>query len=484
MTADNLPLPKEYYMSLRNYFTASLVAVIAGLSFPVHSADPAVTSEEARAIAEEAYIYGYPLVDSYRIQYAYFVDKNDASYKAPWNEIANIPRVYTPADTAVQTPNSDTPYSWAGMDLRTEPMVISVPGIEKNRYYSIQFIDAYTFNFAYAGSRTTGNDAGSFLIAGPNWKGDKPAGIKEVIRSETDFILAVFRTQLFNPADLDNVMKIQEQYKLQPLSAFLDKPAPTSAPAVDWMKPLTQDEEKTSLEFFNALNFVLQYCPTVPSEVDLMKRFAKIGVGGGMSFDPAKLSPEIKSAIEAGRADAYEAFAGQVKLMDSGKLTSGQVFGSREYLQNNYLYRWVATIGIYGNTKQEAMYPIYRVDAQGKPLSGANRYTLHFNKGEYPPVKAFWSLTMYNLPESLLVANPINRYLINSPMLPDMKTDADGGLTLYIQNESPGKDKESNWLPAPKGAFAMYMRLYWPGPAALDGSWKQPPLATVKRGNS
>jgi hypothetical protein len=187
----------------------------------------------------------------------------------------------------------------------------------------------------------------------------------------------------------------------------------------------------------------------------------------------------MKTAIEQGRADAYEAFAGQVKLMDSGKLTSGQVFGTRTFLKNNYLYRWIATIGIYGNTKQEAMYPVYRVDADGKPLTGTNSYTLYFAPGKYPPVNAFWSLTMYKLPESLLVANPINRYLINSPMLPDLKKDADGGLTLYIQNESPGKDKEANWLPAPKGPFAMYMRLYWPAEAALDGSWKQPKLDKV-----
>jgi hypothetical protein len=444
------------------------------------SASSAVTPEEARAIAKEAYIYGYPLVDSYRIQYAYFVDKDDKSYKAPWNQIKNTPSVYTPADTAIQTPNSDTPYSFAGLDLRAEPIVITVPEIEKDRYYSIQFIDAYTFNFAYAGSRATGNDAGSFLVAGPNWNGEKPAGIKEVIRSETDFIIAFFRTQLFNPADIDNVKKIQAQYKLQPLSAFLGKPAASSAPAVDWIKPLTQDEQKTSLEFFNIVNFVLRYSPTVPSEVDLMERFAKIGVGGGLTFDPAKLSPEIKTAIEQGRADAYEAFAGQIKLMNEGKLTSGEVFGTREYLKNNYLYRWVATIGIYGNSKQEAMYPVYRIDADGKPLNGANRYTLRFEPGKFPPVKAFWSLTMYNLPQSLLVANPIDRYLINSPMLPQMTKDADGGLTLYIQNESPGKDKESNWLPAPTGAFAMYMRLYWPEQAAMDDSWQQPKLTTLR----
>jgi len=466
-------------MLFRKLATPLLIALLVSLPLAAQSASPAVTPEEARAIAREAYIYGYPMVDSYRIQYAYFVDKNDKSYKAPWNQIKNIPNVYTPADTAIQTPNSDTPYSFVGLDLRAEPIVISVPKIEKKRYYSIQFIDAYTFNFAYVGSRATGNDVGRFLIAGPNWKGEKPVGIKEIIRSDTDFSMAVFRTQLFNPADIDNVKKIQAQYKVQPLSGFLGKPAPAAAPAVDWIKPLTQDEEKTSLEFFSVLNFVLGYCPTVPSEVDLMKRFAKIGVGGGMTFDPSKLSPEIKTAIEQGRADAYEAFAGQVKLMDEGKLTSGDVFGTRTFLKNNYLYRWVATIGIYGNSKQEAMYPVYRVDAQGKPLTGANRYTLYFAPGKYPPVKAFWSITMYDLPQSLLVANPINRYLINSPMLPEMKKDADGGLTIYIQNESPGKDKESNWLPAPKGPFAMYMRLYWPAQAALDGSWTAPRLNKV-----
>ncbi|MDX1298648.1 MAG: DUF1254 domain-containing protein [Pseudomonas sp.] len=467
-------------MQLRKIATPLLFALVGGLSLAAHSANTAVTPEEARAIAKEAYIYGYPLVDSYRIQYAYFVDNDDKSYKAPWNQLKNIPAVYTPADTALQTPNSDTPYSFVGLDLRAEPIVISVPEIEQKRYYSIQFIDAYTFNFAYAGSRTTGNDAGNFMIAGPNWKGEKPAGIKQVIRSETDFNMALFRTQLFNPTDLDNVKQIQAQYKVQPLSAFLGKTAAAAAPAVHWMKPLTQEQEKTSLEFFNVLNFVLRYCPTVPSEVDLMKRFAKIGVGAGLTFDPAKLSPEIKAAMETGRADAYEAFAGQVKRLNNGTLTSGELFGTREFLKNNYLYRWIATIGIYGNTKQEAMYPIYRADAQGELLTGANRYTLRFAAGEYPPVKAFWSLTMYKLPESLLAANPINRYLINSPMLPDLKKDADGGLTLYIQNESPGKDKESNWLPAPAGPFAMYMRLYWPTEAALNDSWTAPKLDKVQ----
>ncbi len=399
-------------------------------------AEPAVTPAEARAIAKEAYIYGYPLVDNYRIQYAYYVDKNNPEFMAPWNHIKNISSVYTPADTAVQTPNSDTPYSWIGLDLRAEPIVISVPAIEKKRYYDVEMWDAYTFIIGYAGSRTTGNGAGNFMVVGPSWKGKTPKGIKKVYVSDTDFGMVVFRTQLFDPADIDNVKKIQDQYKSQPLSAFLGTAPPPAAPAVDFIKPLTKEEQKTSLDFFNIMNFVLGYSPTVPSEAALRERFTKIGIGGGMTFHPAKLSPEMKAAIEQGRADAWQAFAGGVKELTEGKITSGDVFGSREFLKDNYLYRWLATIGIYGNAKEEAMYPVYRVDSQGKPLSGTDRYTLHFAAGQYPPVHAFWSLTMYDLPQSLLVANPINRYLINSPMLPQMKKDADGGLTIYIQNQN------------------------------------------------
>src|SRR5262245_61700721 len=464
-----------------NRFPLMLLASAGGMAFsgPAH-AQETVTPAEARAIAKDAYIYGYPMVDSYRIEYAYFVDAKNPEYKAPWNQIKNIPRVYTPDDKAVQTPNSDTPYSMLGMDLRTEPLVLTVPAIEKGRYYSIQLIDAYTFNFAYIGSRTTGNEAGSFLIAGPGWTGETPNGLKKVIRSETELALAVFRTQLFDPGDLDNVKKIQAGYKVQPLSAFLGQPALKSAPAIDFIKPLTPATQKTSPEFFAVLNFVLTFCPTVPSEKELTARFARIGVGAGKPFDPSKLTPELKKAVEEGMADAWIEYGKLHRRIDAKEVTSGDMFGTREYLKNNYLYRMAAAIlGIYGNSKQEAMYPIYAADADGKKLEGANRYTLRFGPGELPPVEAFWSLTMYGLPESLLVANPLDRYLINSPMLPKLKKDADGGLTLYIQNESPGKDREANWLPAPRGPFALAMRLYWPKEAALDGKWTAPPLKLV-----
>ena len=453
------------------------LAIVPALTVTVRAADP--TPAEARAIAKEAYVYGFPLVDNYRIQYGYFVDTKNPEYKAPWNQIHNTPRVYTPADTAIQTPNSDTPYSFVGMDLRTEPMVLTVPPIEKQRYVSIQLIDAYTFNFDYIGSRTTGNEGGSYMVAGPNWKGETPRGVKKVFRSETEFVFAVYRTQLFKPDDIDNVKKVQAGYKAQTLSAFLGQPAPTAAPAIDFIKPLSPAEEKTSPQFFNILNFVLGFCPTNPSEKELMARFAEIGVGAGKTFDASKLSP--KTAIEQGIGDAWADFAGLVKLFDEGKVTSGDVFGTRQFLKNNYLYRMAAAVmGIYGNSKLEAMYPVYGVDSDGKKLDGANRYTLRFAPGRLPPVHAFWSLTMYNLPQSLLVANPINRYLINSPMLPELKKDADGGITLLIQNESPGKDKESNWLPAPKGPFIMYMRLYWPKEEATEGKWTAPKLTQAE----
>jgi hypothetical protein len=352
--------------------------------------------------------------------------------------------------------------------------------MEKERYFSVQLIDYYTFNFDYIGTRTSGNGGGSFLLAGPGWKGDAPKGVEKVFRCETELAFPTYRTQLFDPADIENVKKVQAGYKVQPLSAFLGQPAAKAAPAIDFIKPLTPAEEKTSPQFFNILNFVLQFCPTVPSEEALMARFARIGVGAGKTFDASKLSPEMKTATEQGMADAWAALAGLKKDVEEGKVSSGDVFGTRQYLKGNYLYRMgAAALGIYGNSKQEAMYPAYYVDAAKQKLDGANRYTLHFTPGQLPPVNAFWSLTMYDEPQSLLVANPLNRYLINSPMLPQLKRDADGGLTLTIQNESPGKDKEANWLPAPKGPFSMIMRLYWPKEEATEGKWKQPPLQRV-----
>jgi len=434
----------------------------------------AVSPAEARAIARDAYVFGLPMLGTYQVIYAFNVDKGNPQYKGPFNSILNIARVFTPDDTAFVTPNSDTPYSFAMLDLRAEPVVITVPKMEKDRYFVFQLMDLYTFNFAYIGSRATGNDGGIYMIAGPKWKGETPKGVTRVFPSETELVSVVGRTQLFNPADLDNVRKIQAQYKVQPLSVFAGVTSPPSAP-VDWLKPLPPPQERTSLEFFNELAFLLQFAPTHPSEVALRESFTRIGIVPGQKFDVASLSDEMRTALEGGMADGQKEIDARRASL-GGK--SDTLFGTREYLKNDYVARATGTqVGIGANSRDEALYPIYEKDAQGELLDGSkHRYTLRFGKGQLPPVNAFWSITIYDLPSQLLAKNPINRYLINSPMLPSLKTDADGGLTLYIQNESPGKDKEANWLPVPKGLFMAAMRYYWPKPELLEDRWKSPQI--------
>ena len=448
-------------------------------SAPAPPAPAAVSPEQARAIAKEAYIYGFPMVDNYRVQHAYFVDKENPEYKGGWNDIHNTARVYTPADTAIQTPNSDTPYSAVGADLRTEPLVLTVPPVEQNRYYSLQFVDGYTANFAYVGSRTTGNGGGKYLLAGPNWTGEKPAGVNEVIRSDTDLAFVLYRTQLFNPGDIDNVKKIQAGYQVAPLSVFLNQPSPEPAPPIDFAPPLTAEQQRTSPQFFDIFNFVLQFAPVRPQdegERALRARFASIGLEAGKTFDFDSLAPEMQQAVKDGMADARaELDTFKKEKIDTGQVTSAQLFGTRQDLGSNYLYRMAgAVLGIYGNTAAEAIYPAATVDSTGAPLTGASSYTYRFPPDQLPPVNAFWSLTMYEMPQSLLYDNPINRYLINSPMLPDLVKDPDGGYTLYLQHDPPGPDKRANWLPAPPGPFFAALRLYWPKPDALDGQWQAP----------
>ncbi|MEO3759155.1 DUF1254 domain-containing protein [Mycobacterium sp. B14F4] len=441
----------------------------------------AVAPEQARAIAKEAYIYGFPIVDNYRVQYAYYVNKDDPEYKGGWNEIHSTARVFGPEDKAVQTPNSDTPYSMLGADLRAEPLVLTVPPIEQDRYYSLQFIDGYTYNFAYVGSRTTGNGGGKYLLAGPDWQGEKPEGIDEVIRSDTELAGVIYRTQLYGPSDIEQVKRIQAGYQATPLSVYLNQPSPPAAPPIDFVPPLTRDQEKTSPQFFEILNFALRFAPTLPDEKDMRDRFATIGIGPEGTFDADELSPEMRSAVEGGMADAWaELDTLQKDKIETGEVGSAQFFGTAADLNGNYLYRMAGAVyGIYGNTAAEALYPGIVHDSTGAPLTGASNYVVKLPSGQLPPVNAFWSLTMYEMPQSLLVQNPIQRYLINSPMLPSLVPDPDGGYTIYVQNVSPGMDREANWLPAPRGPFQMVLRLYWPKPDALNGTWKPPQAEKV-----
>jgi hypothetical protein len=470
-------------MQTKTIVLAALAAVLALTT--VRAAD--ITPAETKAIAEEGFIYGLPIVMNYAVMYDYSVDKGNPEYKAPFNQIKNEARVFTYKDTAIVTPNSDTPYSFAWLDLRAEPMVLSVPAVEKGRYYAVQLEDGNCFNYGYIGSRATGNEPGDYMVAGPDWKGETPAGIKKVFRSTTQFSVAGYRTQLFNAEDMPNVIKVQSGYKVQPLSAFLKQPAPPAAPKINFPK-INKEMAKTG--FFEYLDFSLPFAPPGPEEKDIRDKLAKLGIGAGKNFDMKSLSPEQRASIaegmKAGDEKIKEFLGSGIKRVNGWGIVSP--FGDRAFYNGNWLLRAASAVaGIYGNDAVEAVYPITKTLPDGENLDGSkHNYTLTFPAGELPPVNAFWSVTMYDGKTQLLIKNPINRYLINSPMLPNMKKNADGSLTLYIQKASPGKDKESNWLPAPNDLIYLVMRLYWPKtepPSILppgEGTWKPPGIVKAK----
>ena len=457
--------------------------LLAGLSLLLSAsawADFSASPEEARGIAKEAYLYGFPVVEMYKTLYTQAVDKGGPNFKAPFNHIGNTAKVFTPKDTAFVTPNSDTPYSFVWMDLRAEPVVLTLPQIAEERYYSVQLIDLYTQNFAYLGTRSTGNKGGHFMIAGPDWKGQQPVNIDRLVRSESNIAYALYRTQLFDEKDLEKVKRIQNGYKVQTLSQYLKQPAPAAPAKIDWPKPTATMTD--SPELFRYLNFMLAFAQPQDSEKDVLARFAKIGIVAGQPFDLKTLTAEQRKALDDGIADAKAEFAAFKKdKVDTHQITSGDFFGTRDHLNNNYLYRYAgANMGIFGNSADEAAYMGYFVDSEGKPVNGARHsYTLHFAKDQLPPADAFWSLTMYDAKTKLLVQNHKKRYLINSRMLPHLKRDADGGLTLYVQHSEPLKDQRSNWLPAPHGPFYAVLRVYLPKPEVANGQWKLPALTPI-----
>ena len=456
---------------------------------PAHATAPAgiPSLAETKAIAEEGFIYGLPIVMNYAVMYEYAVDRNSGQFKAPFNQILNEPRVFTYKDTAIITPNSDTPYSLCWLDLRAEPIVLSVPAVEKSRYYAVMLCDGNTFNYGYIGSRATGNDPGDYLVVGPDWKGETPAGIKKVFRSSTQFSLAAYRTQLINPEDMPNVIRVQSGYKVQPLSAYLNRPAPPAAPAIEF-PPINDAAARTN--FFTYLDFALQFAPPGPEEIAIRAKLARIGIGTGKAMPHESLDDahkvQVGLAMKEGTEKVEQYLTAGQKDINGWKV--GSLFGDRAFYHGDWLKRAAAAKGgIYGNNAIEAMYPLTKTLANGEPLDGSKHdYTLTFPAGQLPPVNAFWSVTMYDGKTQLLIENPINRYLINSPMLPGMKKNADGGVTLYIQNKSPGADQESNWLPAPNGPIYLVMRLYWPRtqtPSILpagSGTWSPPALQVAR----
>jgi hypothetical protein len=458
----------------RRDFSALAFAASMSLTSRPSLGNTPITPDEAKAIARDAWAYAYAPLQGYQTMYNQTQNRSFGGYVGGFNQFRHYSRSSTPADTDIVTPNNDTPYSWAWLDLRAEPMVLSLPAVPAPRYYVNQWFDLYTHNFVYTGVRATGREAGNYLFAGPRWNGTVPAGITKVFIAETEFVGTLTRTQLFGPDDVAAMQAVQAAYKLTPLSQFTGAPAPAAAPAIKW--PVWDAAKGEGIEFIAYLNAILPFMPIVPAEQEMLALFARIGIGPGKPFDANALPPEIHAAIATGIAEAAKTLKeGAVQQKDSRAL-----FGTRAELADGYITKrnYGAMLGIYGNTKEEAVYGSQQTDRDGKVLDGNRRWVMRFESGQLPPVTEFWSITMYNLPQRFLVGNPLNRYSIGDRTAGLVK-GADGSLEIYMQAESPGPDKESNWLPTPTGTFFFVGRFYGPKAEALDGRWSLPPLIEV-----
>ncbi|MBM7061814.1 DUF1254 domain-containing protein [Pseudomonas sp. UL073] len=454
----------------RRHFLGGITALGAGLACPAWllaaaqplSQDPA----EFQAITREAWIYAYPMLMHYQTMQKQALNPSASEYVGGFGRFRHYSDLFTPKNRDIVTPNNDTPYSWAWLDLRAEPWVLSVPAVDAQRYYVHQLVDMYTQNFAYVGVLSTGREAGDYLIAGPGWQGQAPAGIKQVLRSETEIAMILGRTGLNHADDLPAVRALQQQYRLRALHDYTGSAAPAPAAAVNWLP--WEIQNGLGAGFITHLNQLLTLCPVVESERALRDRFSRIGIVPGQPFDVAALNPQQRQALIAGIQQAQA----ELKAASEKLPRPISMFGDRQALANDYLKRAMgAALGIYGNSIDEAVYTGSRLDQRGEPLVAGRQYRLHFRADQLPPASQFWSLTLYDLPDRQLVDNPINRYCLSSRDA--LKRDADGGLTLLLQREAPAD--QSNWLPTPaKGPFFLALRLYGPSEAAKTGQWQMP----------
>lgn len=444
---------------------------VLGGSLMVPRALLAADADDLQQIAQEAWIYAYPMLMHYQTLEKQALNPAASEYVGGFNRFRHYSELFTPSNRDIVTPNNDTPYSWAWLDLRSEPQVLSVPAVDDERYYVHQLVDQYTHNFGYVGVLSTGREAGDYLIAGPDWQGPTPEGIKGVLRSETQIVMVLGRTGLKNADDLPAVRALQQQYRLRALHEYTGGAAPEAAPAIAWLPW----DSKSGLGpgFIPVLNRILSLCPTHPAEQALRARFARIGIVPGQPFEVSTVSPAVRQALLAG----IQAAQVQLQTAVSQVRTTLGLFGTREALHGNYLNRAVAAnMGIYGNSVQEAFYTGSRQDNQGQPLQGGRRYRLRFAPGQLPPASEFWSLTLYDLPDRQLVANPINRYCLSSRDA--LQLDAQGSLTLTLQPDAP--QLASNWLPTPtSGAFTLVLRLYGPTQDVVQRGWRMPGVEVV-----
>ena len=452
-----------------------LFAMLFGLAGPVR----ADHDSDLAGITQEAYIYVLPLDIMYRTRYqALFNPRNP--YRGESNELRHGRRLAGPMNRAVTAPNNDTIYSSAWLDLTAEPLVLHVPDTA-GRYYSVQFMDFYTNNFAVIGRRATGTGEGDFVITGPGFQGETPPGLK-VIASPTNWVWVLIRTLIDGPEDLDTVHALQDQFRLTPLSTFMGRATAKPGTGPDRTWPRLNPKDPTS--YFTVANLALTANPPPAGEKALMERFRKIGVGPGQTFDLNRFSEAQRDQILQGMRQGRQALrmpAAERRLSLSSTCWRVPPDDLGRYGSDYLLRARVAVGGLGALPREEAAYFSANLDSDGTRLDGRNHYMLSFGKGELPPVDAFWSLTMYKTEpdgRSFLVKNPIHRYSVGDRTR-GLKYGSDGSLNIYIQHESPGPDKESNWLPAPDTVFRLSLRMYQPRLKVLEGKYTVPPVQRV-----
>ena len=464
---------------MRRYLTALAFGLVFACGVaPAATAEAAtITAEEAHAIGVDAYLYFYSLVtmDVTRKQLTN-QEPTPGGIGGPMNRFANVGAFPSADMKVVVRPNFDTLYSSGWLDLTKEPMVVSVPDTG-GRYYLLPMLDMWTDVFASPGWRTTGTEAGNFLVTPPGWSGTVPDGFTE-IKAPTPYVWIIGRTKTDGPADYDGVHKIQEGYKITPLSEWGKEPVAPEVkidPSIDMKTPpKKQVDTMPAGPFFAYAADLLKLHPPHITDEPIIAQLKRIGFEVGTSFDLDKADPAVKKGLASAPEDAQKLMAWKVPTLArianywSMNTDTMGVYG------NYYLKRAIVTqLGLGANLPGDAIYPLNLADDTGKPLDGASNYTLHFDKDQIPPARAFWSITLYDN-DGFQVANSLNRFAVSSWM--PFHYNPDGSLDLYFQNESPGADKEANWLPAPKGPYNLTMRLYAPKSEALTGRWNPPPV--------
>jgi hypothetical protein len=459
-------MKSRFSKSVSLFFVFAVLSVLGA----ARAATSEVATDETRQIARDAYVYAYSPVYAYRFLQDEVFNEKSISYIGAFNRIRSYRRLNTPDDTMF-APNVDTPYTRVWLDLRAEPVVLTLPKITpENRYYVMQATSLDHYNLDFSGTRTIGQDGGSIIYVGPRYSGPIPNGVGRVVISPTDFVYLQGRILVFNPDDMKNVAALQDGITLKTLSETLGQPKAKTAEKFQ-LKPWTNDDEVLrSVKTLDYLAYLLPFISLhAPEEQQLLRRFARIGIVPGVSFSLEGRSADEKSAIEAGVMQGVD----DVNAAIAGATSSRGLFGSKEELSFNYLSRAAGVgAGIFGNSPAEAMY----VGATLNKAKAGDQYVLTFPAGQLPPIEkgGFWSATMYNLPQRQLIHNSIERYSIGDRS-PGLVHGADGSLTIYLQPNSPGKDKEANWLPTPpEGPFFYVIRLYLPAAPVQDGTWQAP----------